>query len=103
MRSHSSLSRSLLPHPISDSIWLAHGSLLVGSGHQMVLFGRSPQPRPIENEEPPDSLFEHVARLNGPLGDCHPQMLLQCLLWGKPILLARLHVHYLKVLQTKWN
>lgn len=27
-------------------------------------------------------LFEYVARENGPLEQYHPQMLLQCLLWG---------------------
>jgi hypothetical protein len=32
-----------------------------------------------ENDE---SLFEYVARQNGPLEDYHPQMILQCLLWG---------------------
>lgn len=67
---------SLLPHSISDSIWLAHGTLLVGSGHQMLLYGQAHEK---SNDE---SLFEHVARLNGPLMDYHPQMLLQCLLWG---------------------
>lgn len=30
-----------------------------------------------------ESLFEYVAKLNGPLEDYHPQMLLQCLLWNK--------------------
>jgi RAVE protein 1 C terminal len=74
-----SLAQSLLPHPISDSIWLAYGTLLVGSGHQMCLYGRI---RQAENEEAEEGLFEYVARLNGPLADYHPQMLLQCLLWG---------------------
>ncbi|KAJ7786153.1 RAVE protein 1 C terminal-domain-containing protein [Mycena metata] len=72
---------SFIPYQISDSIWLANGSLLVGAGHQMYLFG---QPRPSAAEaSPPESLFEHVARQNGPLEDYHPQMLLQCLLWEK--------------------
>jgi RAVE protein 1 C terminal len=71
--------RSLLAYPISDSIWLAYGTLLIGSGHQMCLYGLPRQP---ENEEPEEGLFEYVARLNGPLADYHPQMLLQCLLWG---------------------
>ncbi|KAJ6604501.1 RAVE protein 1 C terminal-domain-containing protein [Mycena vulgaris] len=72
---------SFIPYQISDSIWLANGSLLVGAGHQMYLFG---QQKPSATEElPPDSLFEHVARQNGPLEDYHPQMLLQCLLWEK--------------------
>ena len=34
-------------------------------------------------EVPTDTgLFEEVTRLNGPLPDYHPQMILQCLLWG---------------------
>ncbi|KAH7928501.1 hypothetical protein BV22DRAFT_1004629 [Leucogyrophana mollusca] len=71
---------TLIPYPISDSIWLTSGSLLVGAGHQLCLFGQgnlSGEPGTSE------SLFEHVARHNGPLADYHPQMLLQCLLWGK--------------------
>ncbi|KAJ7071176.1 RAVE protein 1 C terminal-domain-containing protein [Mycena amicta] len=64
-----------IPYQISDSIWLANGSLLVGAGHQMFLFGHG--------DATSESLFEHVARQNGPLEDYHPQMLLQCLLWGK--------------------
>ncbi|KAH9969083.1 WD repeat-containing protein [Russula dissimulans] len=71
---------NLLPYPISDSIWLAHGTLLIGSGHQMCLYGLPRQP---ESERAEEGLFEYVARLNGPLADYHPQMLLQCLLWDK--------------------
>ncbi|KXN83882.1 Regulator of V-ATPase in vacuolar membrane protein 1 [Leucoagaricus sp. SymC.cos] len=80
------------PYSISDSIWLSHGSFLVGSGNQMTMYGEpkllqprrnqsrdSKSQRPNENE----SLFEYVARQNGPLDDYHPQMVLQCLLWGK--------------------
>ncbi|KAI0286916.1 RAVE protein 1 C terminal-domain-containing protein [Russula aff. rugulosa BPL654] len=69
-----------LSHPISDSIWLAYGTLLIGSGHQMCLYGLPCRPERKDSEE---GLFEHVARLNGPLADYHPQMLLQCLLWDK--------------------
>lgn len=36
-----------------------------------------------QSEKDGESLFEYVARQNGPLDDYHPQMLLQCLLWGK--------------------
>ncbi|KAI0305003.1 RAVE protein 1 C terminal-domain-containing protein [Russula brevipes] len=71
---------NLLSRPISDSIWLAYGALLIGSGHQMCLYGLPRQP---ENENAEEGLFEYVARLNGPLPDYHPQMLLQCLLWDK--------------------
>lgn len=35
-----------------------------------------------EKERESESLFEYVARQNGPLDDYHPQMVLQCLLWG---------------------
>lgn len=46
----------------------------------MCLYGL---PRQSERKDSEEGLFEHVARLNGPLADYHPQMLLQCLLWGK--------------------
>lgn len=69
------------PNPIEDSIWLAGGSLLVGTGHQMLLFGRQPD-KQNGQADPSSDLFETVARQNGPLEDYHPQMLLQCLLWG---------------------
>jgi len=39
---------------------------------------RNANPEPTEQE----GLFEYVARENGPLEQFHPQMLLQCLLWG---------------------
>ncbi|EIW64094.1 WD repeat-containing protein [Trametes versicolor FP-101664 SS1] len=76
---------AMVPHPISDSIWLARGTLLVGAGHQLFMYG---QRRGVEVEadapkRQEESLFEHVARLNGPLDDYHPQMVLQCLLWEK--------------------
>lgn len=71
---------SLIPHPISDSIWLARGTLLVGAGHLMFMYGQKEQASLAGPE--PESLFEHVARLNGPLDDWNPQMILQCLLWG---------------------
>jgi hypothetical protein len=49
----------------------------------MCLYGLPRQP---ENENAEEGLFEYVARLNGPLPDYHPQMLLQCLLWGKKLM-----------------
>ncbi|KAH9064341.1 RAVE protein 1 C terminal-domain-containing protein [Lactarius vividus] len=81
---------NLLPHPISDSIWLAHGTLLIGSGHQMYLYGL---PRQLEKKETEEGLFEYVAWLNGPLPDYHPQMLLQCLLWDKLDLVEEILMH----------
>ena len=71
----------MIPSPIVGSIWLANGSLLVGAGHQMCLFGH-PRKDETSANTPPETLFEQVARQNGPLEDYHPQMLLQCLLWG---------------------
>ena len=54
----------------------------------MFLYGQ-PRPQPnvssIKNADPEpteQALFEYVARENGPLEQFHPQMLLQCLLWG---------------------
>ncbi|KAJ6509386.1 RAVE protein 1 C terminal-domain-containing protein, partial [Mycena vitilis] len=82
---------SFIPYPISDSIWLANGSLLVGAGHQMFLFGQQ-RPSAVD-DSPRESLFEHVARQNGPLEDYHPQMLLQCLLWEKVELVKEIIVN----------
>ncbi|KAG9100994.1 regulator of (H+)-ATPase in vacuolar membrane [Ceratobasidium sp. 370] len=76
----------LTPRHISDSIWLAGGALLVGAGHQMFLHDASEDPSEMRNgkeEHNVANLFELVASQNGPLEDHHPQMLLQCLLWGK--------------------
>ncbi|CAE6540684.1 unnamed protein product [Rhizoctonia solani] len=76
----------LTPYYISDSIWLAGGMLLVGAGQQMFLYDSSEELKSrtgqSEDQETRD-LFEIVASHNGPLEDHHPQMLLQCLLWGK--------------------
>ncbi|KAI0375421.1 WD repeat-containing protein [Pilatotrama ljubarskyi] len=74
----------MVPHPISDSIWLARGTLLVGAGHLLFMFGQKRlEKSEKESEASEESLFEHVARLNGPLDEYHPQMILQCLLWEK--------------------
>lgn len=75
----------MTPSHISDSIWLAGGMLLVGAGHQMFLYDNFEESTP-QSSKPSDrkteNLFEVVASHNGPLEDHHPQMLLQCLLWG---------------------
>ncbi|KAF9479728.1 hypothetical protein BDN70DRAFT_906163 [Pholiota conissans] len=70
------------PFPISDSIWLAHGSFLIAAGQQMYLYSEPPLSTDTK-DKPAESLVEYVARQNGPLDDYHPQMLLQCLLWDK--------------------
>jgi hypothetical protein len=73
---------SFTPYTINDSIWLAHGSFLIAAGPQMYLFSEPPRDNKGKIEKSAESLMEHVARQNGPLDDYHPQMLLQCLLWG---------------------
>ena len=70
----------MLTHHITDSIWLAGGRLLVGAGHHMLQYEQCKAKN--VKEDRPVGLFEHVAWLNGPLPDYHPQMILQCLLWG---------------------
>ncbi|KAI6162072.1 RAVE protein 1 C terminal-domain-containing protein [Pisolithus thermaeus] len=87
---------SFVPYPISDSIWLANGSFLVGAGHQMFLFSQTSS----FARDTSCSLFESVARSNGPLDDYHPQMLLQCLLWGKLSLVKRIIVKMAQSFQT---
>ncbi|KAI6119823.1 RAVE protein 1 C terminal-domain-containing protein [Pisolithus croceorrhizus] len=87
---------SFVPYPISDSIWLANGSFLVGAGHQMFLFSQTSS----FARDTSCSLFESVARSNGPLDDYHPQMLLQCLLWGKLSLVKRIIVKMAQSSQT---
>lgn len=75
---------SYTPYPISDSIWLAHCSFLVASGQQMYLFSEPPTKiASTAKERSTETLVEYVARQNGPLDEYHPQMLLQCLIWGE--------------------
>lgn len=90
--------QSFTPYPISDSIWLAHGSFLVAAGQQMFLFSEPPQPEPEA-----ESLFEFVARQNGPLEDYHPQMLLQCLLWEKVELVKEIVVNLAHDVENRGN
>lgn len=72
---------SFIPYPINDSIWLTNGSLLLAAGHQIFLYGVPlSSAKEVSQSE---TLFEYVARQNGPLEDYHPQMILQCLLWGR--------------------
>ncbi|KAF8641123.1 hypothetical protein AX17_000765 [Amanita inopinata Kibby_2008] len=88
---------SFIPHPINDSIWLTNGSFLVGAGHHIFLYGEP------KSAEPHERLFEYVARQNGPLQDYHPQMLLQCLLWGKVELVKEIIVNLARDFQAYEN
>ncbi|KAG2150167.1 RAVE protein 1 C terminal-domain-containing protein [Suillus cothurnatus] len=78
--------RNYISYPIRDSIWLANGSFLIAASHQLFLFGQTA----LQKDQEP--LFQHVDRHNGPLEDYHPQMLLQCLLWGKVELVKQIIV-----------
>ncbi|EKM61140.1 uncharacterized protein PHACADRAFT_134380 [Phanerochaete carnosa HHB-10118-sp] len=86
-----------IPHQINDSIWLKGGSLLVGTGHLMSLYGQVPSIADSREE----SLFEHVARHNGPLDEYHPQMILQCLLWEKVELVKNIVINLAK--NIRWT
>ncbi|ESK98022.1 wd repeat protein [Moniliophthora roreri MCA 2997] len=87
---------NFIPYQISDSIWLAGGSLLIGAGHQMLLYGS----HDAGKDQPAESLFDYVASQNGPLQDYHPQMLLQCLLWDKVELVKDIIVNLSKNLES---
>ncbi|KAH9897985.1 WD repeat-containing protein [Cubamyces lactineus] len=93
-----------VPHPIGDSIWLARGTLLVGAGHQLFMYGQKRvRGEQGERDGQEESLFEHVARLNGPLDDWHPQMILQCLLWGKIELVKSIIVNLARNMESGNN
>ncbi|KAF9029279.1 WD repeat-containing protein [Hymenopellis radicata] len=91
-----------IPYPISDSIWLSNGRLLVGAGHQMFLYGQRLVSSGASERSTfsGDSLFESVARQNGSLPDYHPQMLLQCLLWEKVDLVKDIIVNLWRDIQA---
>ncbi|KAK0464982.1 RAVE protein 1 C terminal-domain-containing protein [Desarmillaria tabescens] len=94
--------QGFIPYPISDSIWLANGSFLLGAGHQMFLYGQdvSSSRGSITSTLSDESLFDYVARQNGPLEDYHPQMLLQCLLWEKVELVKDIIVNLAKDIEA---
>ncbi|WVO14859.1 hypothetical protein L204_102498 [Cryptococcus depauperatus] len=82
--------------PINDSIWLAGGSLVVGTGNQIYLFSRFLEGDGNEAEEAED-IFQLIARRNGPLLDYHPILLAQCLLWDKAAVVKNI---LLKLIET---
>lgn len=93
--------------PISDSIWIAGGSLAVAAGNQIYIFSRflsepTPPGTPHDEDTDPDEpedIFELIAYRNGPLVDYHPTMLLQCLLWDKIDLVKRILITLVKDLR----
>ncbi|KIY45758.1 hypothetical protein FISHEDRAFT_66809 [Fistulina hepatica ATCC 64428] len=97
---------SLMPHSISDSIWLANGNLLVGAGHQMFIFSQAKHNNSslnVKSNVMEEDLFQFVARINGPLQEYHPQTLLQCLLWDKVELVKDIIVNLARFLENGDN
>ena len=90
--------RDITPHPIGDSVWLSSGNLVIGAGNQLfiqdehvqVSEGLFPSLRTISRKTASIDIFDAVSRLNGPLPAYHPQLLSQCVLAGKLLLVQRI-------------
>ncbi|KAF2468647.1 uncharacterized protein BDR25DRAFT_265443 [Lindgomyces ingoldianus] len=90
--------RDITPHPIGDSVWLGSGNLVIGAGNQLfiqdehveVSEGLFPSLRMISRKTAALDIFTAVSRLNGPLPVYHPQLLSQCVLAGKLLLVQRI-------------
>lgn len=90
--------RDITPHPIGDSVWLGSGNLVIGAGNQLfiqdenveVSEGLFPSLRMISRKTASIDIFTAVSRLNGPLPVYHPQLLSQCVLAGKLLLVQRI-------------
>lgn len=90
--------RDITPHPIGDSVWLGSGNLVIGAGNQLfiqdedvqVSEGLFPSLRTIARKTASIDIFTAVSRLNGPLPVYHPQLLSQCVLAGKLLLVQRI-------------
>ncbi|KAF2003615.1 hypothetical protein P154DRAFT_617532 [Amniculicola lignicola CBS 123094] len=90
--------RDITPHPIGDSVWLGSGNLVICAGNQLfiqdehveVTEGLFPSLRMISRKKAALDIFTAVSRLNGPLPIYHPQILSQCVLSGKLLLVQRI-------------
>lgn len=90
--------RDITPHPIGDSVWLGSGNLVIGAGNQLfiqdenveVSEGLFPSLRMMSRKKASIDIFTAVSRLNGPLPIYHPQLLSQCVLAGKLLLVQRI-------------
>lgn len=90
--------RDITPHPIGDSVWLGSGNLVIGAGNQLFIQdehvevddGLFPSLRMISRKTAEINIFAAVSRLNGPLPVYHPQLLSQCVLSGKVMLVQRI-------------
>jgi WD40 repeat protein len=99
--------RDITPHPIGDSVWLGSGNLIIGAGNQLfiqdehvqVSEGLFPSLRTISRKTAAIDIFAAVSRLNGPLPAYHPQLLAQCVLAGKLLLVQRILIRLHSVLK----
>ncbi|KNG49742.1 wd repeat-containing protein [Stemphylium lycopersici] len=90
--------RDITPHPIGDSVWLGSGNLVIGAGNQLFIQDEHvqiseslfPSLRTISRKTASIDIFDAVSRLNGPLPAYHPQLLSQCVLAGKLLLVQRI-------------
>ncbi|KAH7396902.1 RAVE protein 1 C terminal-domain-containing protein [Phaeosphaeria sp. MPI-PUGE-AT-0046c] len=90
--------RDITPHPIGDSVWLGSGNLIIGAGNQLFIQDEHvevseslfPSLRTISRKSASIDIFTAVSRLNGPLPIFHPQLLSQCVLAGKLLLVQRI-------------
>ncbi|KAF2193650.1 WD repeat protein-like protein [Zopfia rhizophila CBS 207.26] len=98
--------RDITPHPIGDSVWLSSGNLVIGAGNQLFIQDEQvevsealfPSLRMISRKRAALDIFTAVSRLNGPLPVYHPQLLSQCVLAGKLLLVQKILVRLYKKL-----
>ncbi|EMD60047.1 hypothetical protein GGP41_009455 [Bipolaris sorokiniana] len=99
--------RDITPHPIGDSVWLGSGNLVIGAGNQLFIQDEHveitdslfPSLRTLSRKTAHIDIFEAVSRLNGPLPAYHPQLLSQCVLAGKLLLVQRILISLYKKLK----
>ena len=99
--------RDITSHPIGDSVWLGSGNLVIGAGNQLfiqdehvaVTEGLFPSLRMISRKTASIDIFTAVSRLNGPLPVYHPQLLSQCVLASKLLLVQRILVRLYQTLK----
>jgi WD40 repeat protein len=99
--------RDITPHPIGDSVWLGSGNLIIGAGNQLFIQDENvevseslfPSLRTISHKSASIDIFTAVSRLNGPLPVYHPQLLSQCVLAGKLLLVQRILVRLYQTLK----
>jgi WD40 repeat protein len=99
--------RDTTPHPIGDSVWLGSGNLIIGAGNQLFIQDEHvevsetlfPSLRTVSRKSATIDIFAAVSRLNGPLPVYHPQLLSQCVLAGKLLLVQRILIRLYQTLK----